>query len=639
MGFDTETHGRENRFDMGVISTPVGDLLYEDAQEMLDALTHRDLWQCDVWATNLAFDAWALFQAVAGDGRLPPGWEIFDNGAKVIHVRHVTKNGNSVRYRYMLDSLNVYLAGVEKMGEVLKRVAANRREMGDPNWAYWNEGKLVKPPWLGKRRYRDLDDDEKFTHRTYCAADARITRKFIEWFQAEVNALGGQLRRTAASTALDLYQRRFMREEGFVIPQPGLESMIEAKLSYYGGRTEDLTKGHIIDLREYDVTSMYPASMLGTDFPYPSPESFVKHLEPPRAILRMEGFSHVTIEVPPMHVPPLPHRVGDKLLFPIGRLTGTWTNLELRHAEQVGCRIEAIHWTWATKHTFRPFDGYVRTLFAARMEHAKRKLATEEVIKLFLNGLYGKFGQNFMSQETADRYGIKIKQGGGTFVHVDDASEAEILWTAFHQPHYLAQGFAIRAAVASLKPFMNPILSSYTTSKARIKLHDYLTRACREVGDENVHYMDTDSIFTTGELSFATKEKVLGALQEKAHYREGWILGPKAKLLVMQDGTKVTTYKGVPEKDPLAPGRNPRLDLFSGVARGILKVRFHRFVKFKEAAARGLMPNEIVAVPKSFSPFDYTKRKIVGEDPWLRDLATRSFATEPWLVTETGALS
>lgn len=644
IGFDTETYGEENRFQIGAVSTPEADYVFEDAKQMLQFLCRREYWNHKVFATNLGFDAFALFQAEAGDSRMPDDWSFFDNGSKLIYVRKMVsqetrKETGAMKHKYqtLLDSLNIFPAGVEQMGEILLKVSDGYQRKGNPKLAqYYYEAKLKAPIWLGKRKWQDLNQEEKQNLAEYCMADARVTRKFMEWFSQEIVALGAEMRMTAASTALDLFRRKYLNEANLAIPQPRWDCMVESRLSYYGGRTEDFVKGTISTVFDYDVTSMYPGAMVEIEYPYPSPEKFLKRDYPPKSCLQYEGFAKCTIQVPFMHIPPLPFRQGPKLIFPYGTLRGVWTHLEIRYAVSIGCKVEEIEWSYFNPRTFNPFKGYVLDLFAKRMSYAREKMVTEEVIKLFLNGLYGKFAQNFLTEEQAEQLGVQVKKTGGTFKRIEDASAEELEYTAINHPDYLAKGFAINKAVPRLKAFMNPILSSYTTARARVKLHELMIRGMNEGAE--ILYVDTDSIYSTKRLSFAVPDKQLGLLQEGKEYKEMLIVGPKSKRLIRQDGKVISTAKGVPGKSFLTTFKTkrsvkiaPRDNLFAGMKGGRLRTKYSKFLKFKEAMARGLLPNQIVEMSKEFDPFEFPKRRILG-NPTITDLLNRNYKTRPWEI-------
>jgi len=682
IAFDCETWGRKNKFVCGVISEPEQDLVFTDASTMVERLTRRENQGHFIYATKLNFDAFVLLQEIAGEKRIPPGWSLFDNGSRLIWVKRELRDRQDKQegrkqkeYITLMDSLNVFPQGVEAMGNILLKESKSQAKKGNAKAAaYWLEKKLQAPgcrcdprneehegckTFLGKLSWHNMSLDQRKELVTYCAADARVTRKFMEWFNQEVVMLGGQPRMTAASTALDLFRRKYMLQESRVIPQPHWTCLVESRLSYYGGRTEDFVKGTIPDVWDYDVTAMYPASMIEIQFPYPSPERFIRRNAPSETVLKYEGFSHVVIDVPYMDIPPLPYREVNKLLFPFGRLQGVWTNLELRYAIGVGCQVQEIKWSYFTEKTFNPFMGYVNDLFGKRMSYAfpddcdeltclyhhgdagakcACEMASEAVIKLYLNGLYGKFAQNFLTELEAAELGVKTKKGGGTFKRIEDATPEEIAYTGANHPEYLVEGYVIDKAVPKLKSFMNPILSSYVTARARCKLHAFIMRAIAE--GAIVLYTDTDSLYVTKPLSFAVKGKALGDLATGKQWERMTILGPKTKRLVDQKGKAHDTAKGVPGKSFLIRDETsmrtervkPREALFESLSfNQHPSTTYSKFLNPKEALIRGKAPNEIVEMTKTFDFLAFPKRRILG-NPQLEDLVLNHFETVPWEI-------
>lgn len=674
VGFDCETYGTQNKFQFGYVSSIDGDDYYDDPREMLDTLGGYRYQGQLIYATNLAFDAFALFQAVAGPRQIPSGWEAFDNGSKLIWVKNRIRKEKSAatgnmtkRYQTLLDSLNLFPIGVYNLGEILQKVSRMYAKPGplqDLKLArYYDERKLSMPAWIGKKQLHQLSTEELAAGKEYCAADARTTRKFMEWANGEIRKLGAKVKVTGASTAMDLFRRQYLANP---IPQPRWECLVDSRFSYYGGRTEDFVKGTVGPIWDADVTAMYPASMVEIAFPYPSPERFVKRTSPHPSCLEHEGFASVRIRVPRMHIPPLPFKLKGKLLFPYGTLEGVWTHLELRHAISVGCVLEELKWSYWCEQTFNPFTEYVTDLIGKRLSYlcpdscpkyqlsgvhcyevgakCDDSIATEEVIKLFLNGLYGKFAQNFLTEEEAAALDIITKHGGGTFKHISEATEEEIAYTSRYHADYLVEGWVVNAAIPKLKAFMNPILSSYVTARARVKLHEFFLMA--ESEGARVLYCDTDSIYTDKPLSFTVPGKELGKLQSGKRYKEILVVGPKAKRLLTEDGKVVVTFKGVPAKsfnmadpfdlDSFTPNK-PREETFSGMESGkIATPKFTRFMKVREAFARDKQPNEMVEVAKEFNPFEFPKRRFIGipkdHSTAVRALLSREFRSVPWEI-------
>ena len=650
IAFDVETHGPKNKFVLGVTSFPDENVEYDDPALMLAELAHPRNRHHLIYATNLHFDIFTLFQATS-EKTVPDGWNAFDNGAKLIWVKRDIARHSEDQNRFvtLLDSLNLFPLGVYNLGAILQKVSRSYRRKGENDLAdYYDVKKLDPPKCMGKKAFSSLTVTEKLLLFRYCRFDAEVTRKFMEWANREIIALGAVPKITAASTAMDLFRRRFLTQ---AIPQPSWECLVESKFSYYGGRTEDYWKGNVGEAHEQDVTAMYPSVMEVIDFPYPSPENFTKVNKPSESVLQHEGFARATIVVPDdMFYPPLPFKTDTHLLFPVGQIEGIWTHLQIRHALAMGCDLIKIDWSWFNTHSFNPFVGYVQELIKLRLHYlcpgcerfdrtgrrcwedgvkCENADAIEEVVKLFLNGLYGKFAQNFLTEEEATALKVSFKKGGGTFKPVGEATGEELAYTMQHHPEYLARGIVINKAVPSLKNFMNPILASYITSAAQCKINLHQVNALKQ--GILTRYTDTDSLYTSKRLPWAVNGKSLGELQYVKRVDELVIVGPKAKLIRVGD-KRHATFKGLPGKSWVGDQVNePRLDAFDSMRRGELTATFTRFAKHREAMVRGLSANEAVQMTKEFQPFLSPKRRIVGK-PTIRKLLTSSFESRPWKI-------
>lgn len=166
-----------------------------------------------------------------------------------------------------------------------------------------------------------------------------------------------------------------------------------ARGSYYGGRTEvyrtSAPRGH-----RYDIRSSYPAALVAAEVP----------IGPPRLVADGRAAYEsgapcavgALVVVPEgTHVPPLPVRVGERLLFPVGRFAGVWPALELRAAEAAGATIERIGAAVVTPDRGRvlaPWCAHVWGLRAAAEERGEAALA--RWLKSIANSLTGKLGQD-----------------------------------------------------------------------------------------------------------------------------------------------------------------------------------------------------------------------------------------------------
>lgn len=388
----------------------------------------------------------------------------------------------------------------------------------------------------------------------YNVRDTEIVLRAMRLLQAELIELGGQMRDTLASSAMDLYRRSFMSQE---YPTPFPYRNEWAREAYYGGRVEPFGLGTWDDVNVYDFHSLYPSVMYDNEFPDPATLQGPVSSPPPGVIERYEGISEVTVRVPKSHIPPLPYRYKDKLYFPYGKFRGRYTHAELRLAVEQGAVIEKVHFSLYATGTCRPFQSYVSTLYERRMELQVRADPRQLVYKMLLNSLYGKFGQRSDS-------GLRklVSMEDWMLGDMPDGCEMAV----YGNKEYVRKPISSVAQPA----FVNVIWAAYIAAYARIKLY----RAMLGCTDK-VIYCDTDSIFTTGTCKV---EDCLGGLKQEHERVQLEIYAPKVYRL-HKDGRLLGEHaKGV-------PARAAADFMDHGVAS------FRRPLRFEEASLLGEYPS------------------------------------------------
>lgn len=519
--FDVETTGETNEFLMGSI---VGDStirgapeVYWSVEEMMDALTSKRFRSGLTYAHNLEFDALSLLECGGREWLEANGYdvEIFHNGSALIYVRIRDSSEHVWEWR---DSLNVATGmSVEGMGEIIE---------------------LPKLTHLIDFETQDATDIAKADLEAYNIRDSKICYRFMSWLQGELINLGGNLEITAAKTALNLFRRKFLEEP---IEQPRRDLVQKAYDGYYGGRVSPVVKGHIEGpIYEYDVASLYPYCMTEATFPntnalrYDAGRGRYNHTEQLERVEATEGMSRVTVEAPEMHIPVLPTKWEDKLLFPTGTLTGWYCHNELRFALERGYRITEYHEGMWSDSSLEPFEDYVETMFDARLEYRKADNPTEWVVKLLMNSLYGKFGQKMDN----DRAGV--------FTPLEEESIGDLVGSTVLGEWLIEPLDREEGDIAS---YINPLLASYVTAQGRIELFQWFEYA--QAQGARVLYCDTDSVWVDKRLEGIEETKELGELdrehatEDQQHYDDLYVFGPKTYVAQAGDKHKITA-KGIP---------------------------------------------------------------------------------------------
>lgn len=393
------------------------------------------------------------------------------------------RKGDRIRF---LDSMKLIPTSLKKAAEGLKVQGKDRTLLGAED--------LNTPEW-------ERDKWEAYNKQD-CVTLYLVVERFHHYVE---NVLLGEVGMTAPSTAIKLFRRQYLKRP---VPR-SVETHEFIRRGYFGGRVERfITKGE--KLSYFDINSSYPASMIG---PMPAGAATEWDGEPPDRFKRgLLGFCEVDVYVPEStHIPVLPVKVDEKLIFPVGNLSGVWTYPELMLAVELGARI--VKW----KHSvwYKPihlFDDFVKDLYKYRdKSHPDYNEGLEAVVKIILNASYGKFGMKTLRKK------IYIYSDPDKPEHAVPASGGPeaLVWYAEEECD---------------APYIMPQVSAWVTSMSRIRLVRYMLAAVALGG--NIYYCDTDSIITDVVLPSSTK---LGELKDEipeyTGQLEGLFLGPKMYVL------------------------------------------------------------------------------------------------------------
>jgi hypothetical protein len=414
----------------------------------------------------------------------------------------------------------------------------------------------------------------------YCRRDTEIVWHFVDAMLDRYRALGLVVKSTLPSMALQLFQKKFFRKPFTVLPSFLVEKYREG---YYGGRVEVYRFGYVEGpIRHYDVNSLFPSVMV--DGAFPRLEQYANTRNPD---WNKEGMAELTITVPEMEYPPLPMRGAEDMVYPWGTMRGMWPYPEIRQALADGATIKRVHAAYEHERGPTPFRSYVEYCYQQR---SRSQHEMDNVVwKLFMNSLYGKFGQRAELDMIYDDQFMKIES--------EPSPAANVIWAA------------------------------YVTCLARLRLLSYLrqTTAC--------YYTDTDSLFTpdllpvSKELGMLKLEGVYTGMEAKGNKMYAVDLAPEevAKLPAKEqmrfhadrgDGS-LTRYKakGV-MKAEVKDGK-----LVSDAARDFIRTGravFRKPIRFRESRRVLLTPNLWVEMEKRREAV-YTKRRLFADgrtEPW-----------------------
>ncbi len=500
------------------------------------------------WCHNgSGFDFLLLFP----DMLINPRWSVITSGSKIITAKYELYQKVYVKF---YDSLNLLPSSVDKIGKALglPKLTMNYTNNGAPSEEEWQ----------------------------YCIRDCEIVMTALQRMYNMCNTL----RPTIAAQSLSLWQKSYLPRDVFVN-----EFDNSFGESYYGGRVEVYRFSDNL-WYYYDINSLYPYVMFS--YQYPDPSSFVKDTNVSKDALvelmhTYEGNALLSVTVKDCYRPILPVKHQGKLVFPTGRITGRWNFPELRLAMKNNqIEIEQVYEVVYAERSLNYFRDYIQTLYNLRRQSKDEydKLA----YKLFMNSLYGKFGQRKRSEnkyaKSLDELELYKEKYGAQITKIDELKNGIYVVTINGDPENKI--YANHAVVS---------WASYVTSYARMINWQYQKLIENKYGLK-VAYTDTDSFFVDGEIPIESGlvGPELGQLKLEPE-KVTKIIAPK-NYKYIKDGKEYTKLKGVPKSA-------------TEIEQGIYT--FNKIVKYKEAIRRDLTPGQSIQVLKVIKGL-YDKRVILS---------------------------
>lgn len=417
--------GRPENFILGAVYGLDFKAVFHDREEMIKFFESPRWKNYIVFFHNAEYDLSTLYDNIY---KLDPN-AVF-NGSKFI-----TATNGVVKFG---DSMNILPTSVADLGNML----------GIPKGT----------PDFNNARLSEIAE--------YCVNDCRIVYEALFKAFSMANA-----KLTIGSLSVELYRRYFLDKRYYV--DTINDEFFDA---YFGGRTEAFKLGKV-DANVYDINSAYPYVMLTSKFPDPERIRIKENLSSRELATIMksyEGMARVTVEIPDMHIPPLPVRHEKQLIFPTGTVTGSWVFPELRNALRNGVKIKEVHRVLFSKPIESPFKKFVTHYYMRRMETDNEFL--RYYYKLLLNNLYGKLAQRSTTRSVMLHKKAKprevMKRWG--------AKTAELLETEYGN-------FLIMQVQPRPKSHTIASWAAYITAGVRIMLYQAFTK--------DTLYCDTDSIF------------------------------------------------------------------------------------------------------------------------------------------------
>lgn len=326
----------------------------------------------------------------------------------------------------------------------------------------------------------DFKSSSRQDLKSYCREDVMIIKDaFVKWREfCEANDLG-TFGKTLPSQAFNCYRHRFMRGKVYI---HNLDSASELeRCAYFGGRTECFYIGKKQDETLYylDVNSFYPYVM--RRFQYPKKLTYYSGT---CSLTKLDRFLEDGCTIAEVNLttdePVYPVKFNYKTVFPVGTFDTFLCTEGLRRASKEG-KLNRV-WRVAHYESDYIFKDYVNYFWGLRSKYRDSKSeGWEYICKMFLNSLYGKFGQR-NDEVLWERACDPEEFYREVIFHIDLGYTSVI--TRF--------GGIEREVKLSTSEALNSFvgIASHVTEYARLILWDYIKKA----GRDNVFYCDTDSL-------------------------------------------------------------------------------------------------------------------------------------------------
>ena len=477
--------------------------VYFDSESNVSDLTHKpylniacfkdDRYKKENWVEYIDQQVSDFWNTVAGYGGRKSAVYVFAHNASydLIVTRGIPvliRNGFKVvsffeKGSTFLMTFRKTVKGKNKKGEEVDRTIKTIQLISSTNFftsSLASLGEIFNLPKL------DFDHENPDPKKAvpYCKRDVEICKVAVESFIEFVREQDlGVFAKTTPGQAFNAYRHRFMTVPIYLHDNDRAADL--ERESYYGGRVECWQIGEYESQEGFygfDINSMYPHVMRSYIYPVRLLTVRKRTSLPELKRFISSGMmicGEVTLET---DRPAYPVKIGKNLIFPVGRFKTHITTPEIKMALDRGELVECG--TLALYDDGEIFRDYVDYFYTKRLQAKEEENKVyDHLFKLFLNSLYGKFGQRSetwspVGEAPADRIGTEEIYN----VQTKELQKFKIFGGTIFKQEAETEGFNSFCAIAA-----------HVTAYARLELWKYIELA----GLENVLYMDTDSLFTT----------------------------------------------------------------------------------------------------------------------------------------------
>lgn len=347
----------------------------------------------------------------------------------------------------------------------------------------------------------DFNTTDIDTLSDYCKRDVEIVIRAWEMWLAFIDKHDfGSFKRTLPSQAFAAYRHRFMNTP--IAIHGDMEACKLERLSYKGGRTECFRVGTFEDGPYFyvDVNGMYAHQMLEQKYPF-SLCGMKQGLALRSVANKLRNFAVVARVILDTDIPAFVVKHDDRNVYPVGRFETFLTTPEIKFAMQHGFVKEVGDIAWYKQgYIFREYVDYITDL--KQRYELEENGAFRGIAKLYVNALYGKFGQTAIEDKKEQ------KPNPNAVLVIEKRNILKELFSKSRSQHYITRHGEFnrdtgrwhrppgwkqiethrKTPEESYNSF--PAVVAHVTAYARMYLWKLITLA----GRVNTYYADTDSL-------------------------------------------------------------------------------------------------------------------------------------------------
>lgn len=314
---------------------------------------------------------------------------------------------------------------------------------------------------------------------TYCRRDVEImVRCWQAWINfIKINQCGG-FRETVGSTAFNTWRFKYLNQPVYVHKD---ESVLKLEReSYHGGRVEAFYQGQLwTDTYYYlDINNMYGHVMQTSLYPFGLQGHSTK-LGLKRMISYLNRYAVIARVMINTDEPVYITKVNGHAAYPLGRFETCLTTHELQYALVHGHLEDVFEFSWYKQGDL--FSRYVSDFYNLRLQYRDQaNQGFEQICKLLVNSLYGKFGQTGLDQRIIGQVAYD-EIWRRPLAHAQKSLTGQITALGGTVYETIQRGESYHAI---------PAIAAHVTANARL----YLWSLLKQAGHENVYYCDTDSL-------------------------------------------------------------------------------------------------------------------------------------------------